>query len=183
MVRTWENYILLEVCAHAESAGQRVPDVELAALSRLVSVIPGSRLPLSIRRASPTLLRVLSDNRDDGRQFAFCREFSSDVFLRCFRQSHQEVFSAFETTSIVDFYLLRLKGVLQKPWLEDVPALRRAIVVGSVKFVGLRDVVSEFLSGLSCGSTCVILALIISKALQRGYVPFIFLYGIRVVFF
>ena len=137
---------MLEVCVHAEPAGQRVPTVELAALSRLVSVIPGPRLPLSIRGGSPTLLRVLSDNRDDGRQFAFCREFSSDVFLRCFRQSHQEVFSAFETTSMVDFLLLRLKEDLQEPWLEDVPASRRAIVSGSVKFVDLRDVVSELLS-------------------------------------
>ena len=76
VVRTWEKHTLLEVCVHAEPAGQRVPTVELAALSRLVSVIPGSRLPLSIRGGSPTLLRVLSDNRDDGRQFAFCREFS-----------------------------------------------------------------------------------------------------------
>ena len=114
VVRTWEKHTLLEVCIHAEPAGQRVPDVKLATLSRLVSVIPGSRLPLSIRGGSPTLLWVLSDNRDDGRQFAFCRfcrKFSSDVFLRCFRHSHQEVFSAFETTSMVDFLLLRLKGL------------------------------------------------------------------------
>ena len=131
---------------HAEPAGQRVPDVELAALSRLESVSPFSRLPLSIRDGSPTLLRVLSDNRDDGRQFAFCREVSSDVRLRCFRQSHQEVFNAFETTAMVDFLLLRLKGALQEPWLEDVTALRRAIVVGSVEFAGFRDVVSKLLS-------------------------------------
>ena len=68
---------------------------------------------------------------------------------------------------MVEFLLLRLKGALQEPWLEDVPALRRAIVSGSVRFVDLRRP-SCFLSGLLCGSTCVTLALTISKALQRG---------------
>ena len=31
---------------------------------------------------------------------------------------------------MVDFLLLRLSGALQEPWMEDVPARRRAIVIG-----------------------------------------------------
>ena len=46
---------------------------------------------------------------------------------------------------MVVFLLLRLKSALQEPWVEDVPALRRAVVAGSVDFAGLRGVVDELI--------------------------------------
>ena len=46
---------------------------------------------------------------------------------------------------MVDSLLLRLKGALQEPWIMDVPALRRAVISGTVKFAGLRDVISELI--------------------------------------
>ena len=75
---------LLNVCVHVEQAGQQVHNIELAALFQLVSISAGSKFSLCIRGGIPTLLRVLSDNSEDGRQFAFCRDFTSELFLRCY---------------------------------------------------------------------------------------------------
>ena len=84
VLRTWDCNAFLEFCVHAEQTGQRVHAVEFSALSRLMTITPASRLSLSIRGGSPTLLRVISDNREDGRLFASCREFIHEVFLRYF---------------------------------------------------------------------------------------------------
>ena len=87
---------------------------KLAGLSRVVSSLPTSQLPISIRGGSPTLLRVIKENRGDGRHFVYIREFTPEGFLRCCRQAHQDVFGMLETSAMVDFLLLRLRGALHE---------------------------------------------------------------------
>ena len=49
-------------------------------LSRVVSSLPSGSMPVSIRGGSPSLLRVMNDDRSDGRRFIVAREF----LQRCF---------------------------------------------------------------------------------------------------
>ena len=51
-----------------------------------------------------------------------------------------------ETTAMVDFLFLQLKGALQLAWMEDVPGLRHAVAAGTVEFARLRVVLSELIS-------------------------------------
>ena len=101
--------------------------------------------PLCCQGGRPTLLRVLGDNRVDGRHFVFCQTFSEEVFLHCYREAHQDVFGMLEVTSMVDFLMIRLRGALQEPWMSDVPTLRRFFIAGQVLFADLRGVVTEFI--------------------------------------
>ena len=50
-----------------------------------------SQLHLSIHGVSPSLLRVLSDNRVDGRQFVVYKVFTMNLFLQCYREAHQHI--------------------------------------------------------------------------------------------
>ena len=45
-VRTWKDDALLEVCVHVEPSGRRLPERKLAGLSRVVSSLPTSQLPI-----------------------------------------------------------------------------------------------------------------------------------------
>ena len=145
LVRTWAEDSCLEVCVDVQPLGQSVPQAELGSLSRVLGSIPGGQLPLSIEGASPSLLRVLSDNRDDGHQFILSRHFSEEVFISCYRQAHQEVLGMMEVTSMLDYLMLRLRGALQEPWLEDTLVLRRCIVAGRVSFCDLREAAAELI--------------------------------------
>ena len=98
-----------------EKLDQRVPHAELSSLSRVVTILPSGLMPLGIRGMSPFLLRVVSDERSDGRRFILAREFSSEVFLHCYRVAHQEIFGMLEVTTMIDFLMLRLRGALQEP--------------------------------------------------------------------
>ena len=80
VVRTWEGNSLLEVCVNVETLGQRVPDAEFPSLSRVVCSLPESSLPIIVHGVGSFLLRVLSEERTDGRQFVLARGFSSEVF-------------------------------------------------------------------------------------------------------
>ena len=133
------------VCVHVEASGQKVPNSELAGLSRVVDSIVSCPLPMSCQGGSASLLRVLSDNRVDGRQFVLGQEFSEEAFLQCFREAHQEVFGMLEVTSMVDFLVLRLRGALQEPWMEDVTVVRRCVVAGRVPFANLCGFVTELI--------------------------------------
>ena len=144
IVRTCEENSLLDVCINVEEVGQRVPDAELPSLSRIVCSCGGELMPLSIRDGPQSFLRLLSDNRTDGRLFVFCREFTSEVFLQYYRQAHQEIFGMLEVTTMVDFLMLRLRPALQEPWLEDLVTLRRSVLAGAV-------LLSFVLSFVSCG--------------------------------
>ena len=137
---------MLDVCINVEPLGQRVPQSELSSLSRIVTSLSSASLPISIRGASPSFLRVVNDERSDGHRLVYAREFSSDVFLHCYRIAHQEIFGMLEVTTMVDFLMVRLRGALQEPWMEDLPELRRCVVVGQVTFADLRGVVAELVS-------------------------------------
>ena len=145
LVRTWEKHVMLEVCVDVQTAGQRIPLAELNSLSCILGSVPGGQLPLSVEGASPSLLRVLSDSRKDGHQFILSRNFTEEVFLSCYRQAHQEVLGMMEVTAMIDYLMLRLRGALREPWLEDAAVLRRCVVAGRVSFKDLRDFASELI--------------------------------------
>ena len=143
LVPTWEKHVLLEVCVDVQLAGQRVPLAELNSLACVLGSVPGGQLPLSVAGASPSLLRVLSDARKDGHQFVLSRNFNEEVFLSCYRQAHQEVLDMMEVTAMIDYLMLRLRGALQEPWLEDASVLRRCVVTGRETRNDLRSVAAE----------------------------------------
>ena len=145
-VQTWDEETFLDICINVEPLGQRVPRSELSSLSRIVTSLPSSPFPISVRGTGPSVLRVLSDERSDGHRFVYAREFSPEVFLHCYRLAHQEIFGLLEVTTMVDFLMLRLRGALQEPWMEDLPELRRCVVAGKVAFDELRGVVAELMS-------------------------------------
>ena len=145
-VRTWDDANLQDVCVRVESLGQQVPNAELSCLSRVVDSLSSCQWQLAIQGGSPTLHRVLSDNRVDGRRFIFCREFTEEVFLKCYREADHEIFGMLEMTSMVDFLMLRLRGALHEPWMEDVVELRRCVIAGRVAFAELCGVVSDLFS-------------------------------------
>ena len=88
LVRTWEKHVLLEECVDVQSAGQRVPLAELISLACVLGSVRGGQLPWSVEGASPSLLQVLSDAREDGHQFVLSRNITEEVFLSCYRQAH-----------------------------------------------------------------------------------------------
>ena len=144
-VQTWDEHELFCDCVHVEASGQKVPNSELAGLSRVVDSIVSCQLPMSCQGGSVSLLRVLSDNRVDGRQFVLSQEFSEEAFLQCFSEAHQEVFGMLEATALVDFLVLRLRGALQEPWMEDVTVVRRCVVAGRVPFADLYGFFTELI--------------------------------------
>ena len=77
LVRTWDGNSLREVCVDVQPLGQRVPVFELTSLS----CVPEGRWPLSLEGGIPSLIRVLSDSRDDGRIIILCRDFYEAFIL------------------------------------------------------------------------------------------------------
>ena len=145
VVRTWDENDLQSDCVQVEASGQRLHRSELSCLSRVVDSVASCQLPLAIEGRSASLRRVLNENRIDGRRFIIWQEFTVESFLQCFRQAHQAVFGMLEVT-MVDYLMLRLRGVLQEPLLEDVCVLRRCVIAGRVKFSELRGVIEDLLS-------------------------------------
>ena len=145
-VQTWDEHSLMSVCVWVEPSGQHALKRELAGLSRVVDSTTSCQLPLACHGGSPTLLRVLSDNRVDGRNFVVFWEFSANVLLHCFHLAYQEVFSGLDVTTLINFLVLRLQGALQESWFDDLPVLRRSVIAGRVLFPDLCDVVKDFLS-------------------------------------
>ena len=137
-VRTWNGNDLLEICVNVEPLGQRIPEPELSSLSRVVTSLPSSLLPVSIRGISQSVQPVLSDERSDGYCFVYAREFTAEVFLHCYRIAHQEIFGLLEVTTMVDFLMLRLRGALQQPRMDDLPDLRHCVITGRVSFEEFR---------------------------------------------
>ena len=120
-----------------------MPVAEFTVVSRVITSVGSPQLPLAILGSDHIALRILSDNREDGRRFVFCREFTTEIFLRCYRQAHQEDFGMLEVVTMVEFLMLRLKCALNKLWMVDVPQLRRSIIAGRAEFKELRLVVKE----------------------------------------
>ena len=129
---------------------QRVPLAELNSLSCILGSVPSGQLQLSTKGASPSLLRVLPDNRDDGWQFILSHYFTEEIIFNCYRQPNHEVLGTMEVTTMLDYLMLRLKGALQEPWLEDATELRRCVAAGRVSFNALR--VKSLLSWFRCSN-------------------------------
>ena len=72
-------------CVHC----QPVPKAELIPLARMMCCLPDQQLLLCVRDSSPSLLRLLCDNRSDGRQKIFLSEFEEYKFLQFVRHAHQ----------------------------------------------------------------------------------------------
>ena len=43
----------------------------------------------------------------------------------------------------MNFLMLRLKGTIHEPFLEDAPVLRRALIAGRVEFPSMRQMVAD----------------------------------------
>ena len=71
------------------------------------------------------------------------QQFSEEVFLRCKRQAHQDVFGIVEVTSLVDYVILRLKSAVYEDWTEGKVLLRKVIRQGFVGFQNLREVLTD----------------------------------------
>ena len=113
-----EGEHLKKVFIGNEPLEQPVPYAEITPLSRFVCCFESEKLPVSIIGVSPSLLRVLSDSRVDGKRFVVCQSFSSEVLLQCVRQSHQDVFGMVEITTLVEYTLHRLKSALYEKWFS-----------------------------------------------------------------
>ena len=144
-VLCWEGDFLKKVCVASQSLELPVPDAELVPLARIMCSLGTKQLPLSIVGGSPTLLRVLSDHRDDGRRFLVVQRFTEEVLLQSFRQAHQDVFGMLEVVTAVEHVVLRLRSVIYEDWLEDKPCLRRCIRAGAVPFADLRTVLTDLI--------------------------------------
>ena len=71
----WEEQHLKKICIDCQSLDQAVSDAELIPLARFICSMGVPQLPMCIRGCSPSLLRVVSDNRSDSRQFVVICEF------------------------------------------------------------------------------------------------------------
>ena len=124
---------------------QKMPEPELLPLARVASCLEGQQLPVSVLGASPSLIRMLDANRTDDRRFRSWQSFDEEVFLHCFRQSHQDIFGMIEVTTALEYVIHRLKGALYEDWTEDRPLLRSCIREGSVAFCNLREVLGDLI--------------------------------------
>ena len=120
-VLCWDETSLKKICVGSQSLDQKVPDPELLPLAEVVTCFEGEQLLVSVVAGSPSLIRVMDANRSDGRRFMMLRLFIEDVFLQCFRQSHQDVFGMLEVTTALEYVIHRLKGSLYEDWTEDKP--------------------------------------------------------------
>ena len=82
----WDGTRLKKICVGSQSLDQKVPVPELLPLAEVVTCFEREQLPVSVVGGSPSLIRVVDDNRADGRRFMVLRSFNEDVFLQCFRR-------------------------------------------------------------------------------------------------
>ena len=139
----WEEEQLKKICIGSEPLEQPRPCAEITPLSRSVCCFDSEKLPVLIVRVRPSLLRVLSVSRVDGKRFVVCQSFTSKILLQCVRQSYQDVFGMVEITTIVEYTLHRLKSALYEEWTEGKVALRKCVRQGFVNFCDLRAVLTD----------------------------------------
>ena len=140
LVVWWEDELLKRVCVSVDSLDQSLPDAELIPLSRVMYCLDPPQFPLCIRGATPTLVRMLSDARSDGKLFVTHERFTSEIFLDCFRRAHQNVFGTLDIVTFVEYIVLRMPSALHEPRTEGKTVLRRCIRQGSVCFEDLQRV-------------------------------------------
>ena len=95
----WLNISLKRICIGEEPSDQPMPNSELVPVVQFVHSLPNARLPLCIGGANPILIRVIEDNRNDGKRVVVHLQFTEEVFLQCVRQAHHDVFGMVEVTS------------------------------------------------------------------------------------
>ena len=139
----WEDGHLKKVCIGSEPLEQPVSYAELTPLSRFVCCLEGEKHPVSVVGVSPSLLRVLSDSRVDGKRFVVCQSFNSANLLQCVRQAHQDVSGMVKITTLVDYTLHRLKRALYEEWTEGKVVLRKCVRQGCADFCDLRAVLTD----------------------------------------
>ena len=144
-VLCWEEKHLKKVCFGKEPLEQPVPNAELMPLLRIAYSFPTKQLPVALSGASPSLVRVLGNIREDGRRIVIYQAFNEEVFSQCFRQAHQDVFGLVEVVTIVDYVVQRLKSALYEEWTEDRPVLRKCVRQGSVKFCDYRALLTDLI--------------------------------------
>ena len=135
----WEEQQLKKICIDCQALDQAVPDAELIPLARFICSMGVPRLPMCLRGFSPSLLRVVSDNRSDSRQFVVICEFGEETFLQCVRRAHESIFGM---TTIVEYVVQRLRSALYEVWTEGKPLLRKCIRQGSVRFADMRELLT-----------------------------------------
>ena len=141
----WEGDLLKKGCVNSQPLNQQFPDAELIPIARVLCSIEEGPLPVSIRGCSPLLLRVLSENSGDSRQFVVSPLFDGDSFLQCFRQAHEGVFGMVELVTLIEYIVCRMKSALYEEWKEDKFVLRRCIQKGAVAFDDLSDLLGELI--------------------------------------
>ena len=141
----WNDKHLMKICIGSESLDQAMPLPELVPLSRFVCSLGSTLLPIAILGGSPSLLRVLENDRTDGRRFIVYERFDEEVFLRCVQQADQVVFEMVNVTTLVYYLLQRLKTALYEDWTEDKALLRKCIRQGSVDFVDYRQLLTKLI--------------------------------------
>ena len=122
---------------------QAVPLPEFLPLSKFVGSLSASQLPIPILGASPSLIRVLDDNRADGRRFVIHQTFDEETLLQCVLQADKDVFGTVSIVTLVEYLIHRLKSALYEEWTEDKFVLRKCIRQGSVDFADYRQFLSD----------------------------------------
>ena len=146
----WDDKHLMKICIGCESLDQAMPLPELVPLSRIVCSLGSTLLPIAILGRSPSLLRVLEDDRSDARRFVIYEKFDEEVFLRCVQQADQDIFGMVNVITLVEYLLQRLKTALYEAWTVGKVVLRKCIRQGSVDFMDYRQLLTEFIELWPC---------------------------------
>ena len=100
-------------------------------------------MSISILGASPSLIRVLDDNRADGRWFVIHQTFDEETLLQCVLQADKDIFGMVSIVILVECLIHRLKSALYEEWTEDKFVLRKCVRQGSVDFADYRQFLSD----------------------------------------
>ena len=139
----WDDKDVKKICVGCESLEQAVPTPELVPLARVVCSLNTSRMPKTILGVRSCLVRVLEDNRADGRRFVVYQGFDEEVLFRCVLQADQDVFGTVSVTTLVEYLRHGLKSAVFEDWTEDKVVLRKCIRQGSVGYADYRSLLTD----------------------------------------
>ena len=72
----WDEDKVKKVCVDVQSLDEELPNAELKPVARLFFGLEFGRLPMVVRGASPSLMQVLGDTREDSRRFVVYQRFT-----------------------------------------------------------------------------------------------------------
>ena len=139
----WDEDKLKKISVDIQSLDEELPNAELKPVARFFFGLESRRLPMVVRGASPSLMRVLGDTRDGSRRFVVCQRFTEEVFLECFQRAHQDVFGMVEIVTLAEFIIQKMKSAVYEDWTEGKPLLRKCIRTGRVDFWELRELLTD----------------------------------------